>query len=1409
MVQQGYTKARYSARASTRKGAGATGEDVTYPAGRATVEAGLRSYALNKAEQLRFSRCTSDYREARNIVLGKWDADTTRFLTEEACLELAAPGKEGIMREAYRFLARQGAINFGLLRGDPRVPLPDEVAARLAPPPEDADPVPHGPSDDEVAGKLFDIMASVDMNLTTEKMLRQRTGEALGCDLSQRKSQIRKWVNDFLAAPGVPAWFKQKQREAKKKAREEARRRRYRVVVVGAGPAGLTAALHLKRNGADVAVLEARERVGGRVHSFQEGGFTAPVDLGASIITGTDPDVEKGLRCDPSAILCRQLGVQLHPLGEQLPLLDTATGLPVPDELDKSVEKLRDELMDDVADLLDEMPDEQKNTFSYGQLLTRAIKERAAAAEAAAAKAEAAAAGGDASGAAAPVEPAVPAAPAAPDAAAAPAAAAPAVVVPPDPEVESALALLTEPAPALAPVLLTDGLDLGAELLLGSPREPRAPRGEQEEVDDFLASVLASPSPQKPAPLAALPPPPPAAPAAAVAALAANGTADAPAGQQHADAAAPASSDGAAAAAAAEKEGAEPATEGGEGEGDAPAVLPIAPDQRRLLHWHWANLEYGCSARLEEISAPFWNQDEDAGGFGGAHCMVVGGYDQVFKAVAAALGDCLRMGTPVVEIRDEPGSPVVVVTAGGEELRCDAVVVTAPLGVLKAGAIRFVPELPGWKQEAVNRLGFGDLNKVVLEFPTVFWNDAVDYFGAAGEPTEDARGRCFMWWNFHRFSGANTLAALVSGAAARAAEDQSPEELKEAAMAVLRRIHPGVEVPEPTAYTVSMWASEPYTRGSYSFVAVGASGQHYDTLAQPVGRRLLFAGEHTAREHPDTVGGAMLSGLREAARLLDMAADEEAEEGEAGVEVKEERELSRMDSSLGRKRKLSQQQEAAAAAAKGSEEEEEEEEDMGDARPAKPGRTRERGAQIKRQRSANKQDSGEAPEAGAGGIWHWIRQSDIGKEMDWEGDEEEEAARREAAARQKDAGKKKRRRGRDGEVASEDDLEMKMEREYAAAIGKEKQYVSEEQRLAQRDSAKEVVRALMLSGSGDLAPLRQLLQRVDDAGGRTAMLHNLRASADAHALQRIAADEEVAGTLASWLEAAAGESAEVALVDALLRVLRLLPLQHGVLDKSGLLRVLRTRCIVHSDPDARKLSLELNRKWSPPEPAAAGGAAGDAGARPGSRAGSAAAAHRPPAKPAKQQQQQQQQEEEDVTGYIDEGRAAELALLEQQAQQAAAAAAQLRAELEASQAAQQAAAAAAQEKETFLSFQAFRKENKGAKKKPLTKLERVSKAGSSGGGGGGGSSQGDASTRQAVSDYVGKVLQSVYEKRLVTREQCKLIHKKAVAKVMEREPSTAGKEFLIKKKRDQIKELVMKYVERQRSEAGGGGSKAR
>ena len=57
-----------------------------------------------------------------------------------------------------------------------------------------------------------------------------------------------------------------------------------RVVVVGAGVAGLAAARELADAGAEVVVLEARDRIGGRIFTDRSTG--QPVDLGASWIHG-------------------------------------------------------------------------------------------------------------------------------------------------------------------------------------------------------------------------------------------------------------------------------------------------------------------------------------------------------------------------------------------------------------------------------------------------------------------------------------------------------------------------------------------------------------------------------------------------------------------------------------------------------------------------------------------------------------------------------------------------------------------------------------------------------------------------------------------------------------------------------------------------------------------------------------------------------------------------------------------------------------------------------------------------------------------------------------------------------------------------------------------------------------------
>ena len=68
------------------------------------------------------------------------------------------------------------------------------------------------------------------------------------------------------------------------------------VLVIGAGAAGLAAAVELARRGRSVLVLEARDRIGGRVWTRRMPGLDLPVELGAEFIHGGSESTYKLLR---------------------------------------------------------------------------------------------------------------------------------------------------------------------------------------------------------------------------------------------------------------------------------------------------------------------------------------------------------------------------------------------------------------------------------------------------------------------------------------------------------------------------------------------------------------------------------------------------------------------------------------------------------------------------------------------------------------------------------------------------------------------------------------------------------------------------------------------------------------------------------------------------------------------------------------------------------------------------------------------------------------------------------------------------------------------------------------------------------------------------------------------------------
>lgn len=324
-------------------------------------------------------------------------------------------------------------------------------------------------------------------------------------------------------------------------------------------------------------------------------------------------------------------------------------------------------------------------------------------------------------------------------------------------------------------------------------------------------------------------------------------------------------------------------------EASPPSDVYLSSRDRQVLDWHFANLEFANATPLHTLSLRHWDQDDDFE-FTGSHMTVRNGYSCVTVALADGLD--IKLNMCVKSVRYNPHGVEVLAmntraNSGMVSYKGDAVLCTLPLGVLKhslqsngqsPNAVQFMPPIPDWKAAAIQRLGFGNLNKVVLCFDRVFWDPNANLFGHVGSTTA-SRGELFLFWNLYR---APVLLALVAGEAAAIMENVTDEVVVGRCLAVLKGIFGTTAVPQPKETVVTRWRADPFSRGSYSYVATGSTGNDYDILATPVSPptgiqagqptglpRLFFAGEHTIRNYPATVHGALLSGLREAGRISD------------------------------------------------------------------------------------------------------------------------------------------------------------------------------------------------------------------------------------------------------------------------------------------------------------------------------------------------------------------------------------------------------------------------------------------------------------------------------------------------------------------------------------------------------------
>ncbi len=147
----------------------------------------------------------------------------------------------------------------------------------------------------------------------------------------------------------------------------------------------------------------------------------------------------------------------------------------------------------------------------------------------------------------------------------------------------------------------------------------------------------------------------------------------------------------------------------------------LSDEDRRLIRFILnSTIEQEYAGSISQLST-YWYDDAKA--FKGQDAFFTQGYQVITQHLAQGVAIELEQIVQSIDCSES----LVTVTTNARIYTADRVVITLPLGVLKAGHVAFNPELPIAKREAINALGMGVLNKCYLRFSEAFWPTDVDW----------------------------------------------------------------------------------------------------------------------------------------------------------------------------------------------------------------------------------------------------------------------------------------------------------------------------------------------------------------------------------------------------------------------------------------------------------------------------------------------------------------------------------------------------------------------------------------------------------------------------------------------------------------------------------------------------------
>ena len=239
---------------------------------------------------------------------------------------------------------------------------------------------------------------------------------------------------------------------------------------------------------------------------------------------------------------------------------------------------------------------------------------------------------------------------------------------------------------------------------------------------------------------------------------------------------------------------------------------------------------------------------------------IEGGNDRLTSALAARLGDRLRLNTELVAVshRGRGVRANIKQARAVSQINGDFLVFALPAPLLRR--VPITPALPAQQHDAIARLKYGRATKTLLQFSRRFWRapgrprafGTPLPFGALWEGNEEQRGR------------AGILALLAGGSASNGTQAIVAKDGVPGLISALGWL--GADGAALMASRQVVWEADPWARGGYAFFDPSFDPALRPWLARPFGR-LFFAGEHTSVRWQGYMNGAVESGRRAAAEI--------------------------------------------------------------------------------------------------------------------------------------------------------------------------------------------------------------------------------------------------------------------------------------------------------------------------------------------------------------------------------------------------------------------------------------------------------------------------------------------------------------------------------------------------------------